>query len=265
MKIGQNTAYEAQISDRSEAGGVSQQPKQKFTQPEKSRPGALSAPPPLGTRLTRNSLPTQPPRLNVISRHGSAAERGAPAFSGTPSFGGGGQKSSSSKASSSSRYAALMQSKPPLFLLRNVPYVSQGSEQMGCWYACARMIGHSAEAGPRLGLPQRYSSDAGHQALKEPADIEQFISNEGLSRVNLPDSQAFSLEELVSLLEQHGPILFAWHPNQNSGHMSVLIGVDKKTSSVVYHDPQKGPDRGMPLSHFNQHLAWEVPYAMMHR
>jgi hypothetical protein len=127
------------------------------------------------------------------------------------------------------------------------------------------MIGYSAEAGPRLGLPKRYSSDAGHNALEDLADIEQFIGNEGLSKVTLPDSQEFSLEELGTLLEQHGPILFGWHPDQDSWHMSVLIGVNKKTGSVVFHDPQKGPDRVMPLSHFNQRLVWEVPYAMMHR
>ncbi|MGC0079796.1 papain-like cysteine protease family protein [Ralstonia pseudosolanacearum] len=47
--------------------------------------------------------------------------------------------------------------------------------------------------------------------------------------------------------------------------MSVLTGVDHHTGHVIFHDPQQGPDLTMPLSYFNQRLAWQVPHAMLHR
>ncbi|WP_375680043.1 papain-like cysteine protease family protein (plasmid) [Rhizobium sp. T1470] len=209
---------------------------------------------------------SQPPRQNVISRHSSERQPGVISpRSSAPSFGGGSKKSSGSTAASSSHNEASQATELPQFRLRHVPYVSQGSERMGCWYACARMVGHSVEAGPRLGLPELYNPRSGHDGLRDLTHVEQFILNEGLTKVDLPDSQQFSHEELGELLYRHGPIIFGWQTPQGIWHMSVLTGVDKNTSRVVFHDPQKGPDLTMPLDYFNQRLAWQVPHAMLYR
>ncbi|WP_322885009.1 papain-like cysteine protease family protein [Sinorhizobium medicae] len=187
-------------------------------------------------------------------------------FSSAPPFGGWfSKKSSGSKAASSSHNEASEANELPQFRLYHVPYISQGSERRGCWYACARMVAYSVETGPRLGLPELYNPQSGHDGLQDLTHAEQFILNEGLSKVDLPDSQEFSHEELGELLYRHGPIIFGWQTPQGIWHMSVLTGVDKHTGSVVFHDPQKGPDLTMPLDYFNQRLAWQVPHAMLYR
>ncbi|WP_081021999.1 papain-like cysteine protease family protein [Pseudomonas coronafaciens] len=188
-----------------------------------------------------------------------------------PAFGGFFKKKSSrhesGSSSSNAEYSNVgsTPSERPMFRLRHVPYVSQGNERMGCWYACARMVGHSVESGPRLGLPELYSPRSGHAGLQEFADVENFIQNEGLSKVDLPASREFSNEQLGELLYRHGPIIFGWQTPNHSWHMSVLTGVDPHTSSVIFHDPRQGPDMTMPLSYFNQRLAWQVPHAMLYR
>lgn len=153
----------------------------------------------------------------------------------------------------------------PQFRLEHVPYVHQGSDKYGCWYACARMIGHSMEHGPRLGLPILYDPQSGHGRIRDLEHIEQFLSNEGLSKVDLPDSRVFSHEDLGYLLYRHGPIMFGYQTDFGSWHMAVLLGVDKFNDTVIFHDPYHGPDLAMPLSDFNQNLAWEVPHAMLYR
>ncbi|WP_426400916.1 papain-like cysteine protease family protein (plasmid) [Ralstonia sp. R-29] len=152
-----------------------------------------------------------------------------------------------------------------MFRLRHVPYVAQGSDRTGCWYACARMLGHSGESGPRLGLPELFNPGHGHDHLQHLHDVERFIANEGLSKVDLPSSREFTHDQLGALLYRHGPIMFGWQTPQGYWHMSVLTGVDHHTGHVVFHDPQQGPDLTMPLSYFNQRLAWQVPHAMLHR
>jgi hypothetical protein len=188
-----------------------------------------------------------------------------------PKFGGFFKKNSSKhesgSSSSNARHSNVTSTlyERPMFHLKHVPYVSQGNELMGCWYACARMVGHSVEAGPLLGLPELYSPRSGHSGLQHFDDVEKFLQNEGLSKVDLPDSREFSHEELGELLYKHGPIIFGWQTPSHSWHMSVLTGVDSHASSVIFHDPRKGPDITMPLSYFNQRLAWQVPHAMLYR
>ncbi|MCF5747987.1 papain-like cysteine protease family protein [Pseudomonas tremae] len=188
-----------------------------------------------------------------------------------PAFGGFFKKKSSrheSGSSSSHVERSNVNSEPaecPSFHLEHVPFVPQGNERMGCWYACARMVGHSVEAGPRLGLPELYSPRSGHGQLQDFSDVEQFIQNEGLSRVDLPANREFSHEELGELLYRHGPIIFGWQTPSNSWHMSVLTGVDPASSKIIFHDPRHGPNFMMPISEFNQRLAWQVPHAMLYR
>ncbi|WP_311044654.1 MULTISPECIES: papain-like cysteine protease family protein [Pseudomonas syringae group] len=188
-----------------------------------------------------------------------------------PAFGGWFKKKSSkhetggSSANADSSSVASDSTEKPLFRLTHVPYVSQGNERMGCWYACARMVGHSVEAGPRLGLPELYEGREGPAGLQDFSDVERFIHNEGLTRVDLPDNERFTHEELGALLYKHGPIIFGWKTPNDSWHMSVLTGVDKETSSITFHDPRQGPDLAMPLDYFNQRLAWQVPHAMLYR
>lgn len=101
----------------------------------------------LGACLTPESGASQPPRLNVISRHSSAGQPGVVSpRSSAPSFGGWfSKKSSDSKAASSSHNEASEANELPQFRLYHVPYISQGSERMGCWYACAKMVAYSVE------------------------------------------------------------------------------------------------------------------------
>lgn len=267
MRIGKSDAGEVQTVDISETGEALRKPELRFAQTEKSRPVALSALKRPRMCLATVSRASQSPRGALISRHSLAGEPVVISpSSSTPSFGGWfSKKSLGSKASSSSHNEASESNELPQFRLHHVPYVSQGNERMGCWYACARMVGHSVEAGPRLGLPELYNPQSGHDGLQDLAHAEQFILNEGLSKVDLPDSQEFSHEELGALLYRHGPIIFGWQTPRGNWHMSVLTGVDKHTGRVVFHDPQQGPDVTMPLSYFNQHLAWQVPHALLYR
>lgn len=175
-----------------------------------------------------------------------------------PSFGGGfcGRASHGDEAASSHEF--------PIFNLAHVPYVAQGDDRNGCWYACAQMIGYNVELGPRLGVPALHDAASGHNRL-DLGHASDFMGNEQLSTVDLPDSRQFSHEDLGALLYRHGPIIFGWQTPGGNWHMSVLTGVDRETDRVVFHDPERGPGKTMPLSYFNERLAWNAPHAMLYR
>ncbi|MBI6732029.1 cysteine protease avirulence protein AvrRpt2 [Pseudomonas amygdali] len=192
----------------------------------------------------------------------------------TPAFGGFFKKKSSrheshesGSSSSNVEYSNVSSTAPDCsaFHLGHVPFVSQGNERNGCWYACARMVGHSVESGPRLGLPELYDPRYGHNTIGDFDDMDRFIQNEGLNKVDLPANNSFSPEQLLALLYRHGPIIFGWQTPSNDWHMSVITGVAPDTSEVIFHDPRQGPNLAMPLSDFNERLAWQVPHAMLYR
>lgn len=174
-------------------------------------------------------------------------------------FGGWGKSKGKAKAAESGGSSS---SSNPGFCLHHVPYVSQGKERNGCWYACARMLGHSIQSGPRLGLPQSFQPEP--VAIGDRADMLELMRNEGLGEIPLPRAQKFSLDQLGNLLCRHGPIMFGWQVPSGIWHMSVLTGTDNINDRVIFHDPQKGPGMTMPLSYFNNNLAWSEPHAMLY-
>ena len=273
MKISHTGVSGTNVPDTSPIGEVPQQQEKKSPTLGRSRPDILAGLRPKRANPQNGSPSDAPARIGTASRtrgnHDASPftpGHAQSAINALPAFGGWfGKKSSKSKGSSSSGPETNASQELPMFRLHHVPYVTQGSDRTGCWYACARMLGHSVESGPRLGLPELFNPGYGHDHLQHLHDVERFIANEGLSKVDLPNSREFTHEQLGALLYRHGPIMFGWQTPQGNWHMSVLTGVDHHTGHVIFHDPQQGPDLTMPLSYFNQRLAWQVPHAMLHR
>jgi hypothetical protein len=171
-------------------------------------------------------------------------------------------------------------------IMLKVPYVTQlgfgdpsnlKDDPSGCWYAMACMIASFFEQGPRLGLPELYQygygvdsngrSTFGHRALHPGTSQEaQFMQNEELERVPVPESRKWNVENLAMLLRKYGPIGFyriKTLGGKTYGHASVLIGVDGRT--VMFHDPENGPRSTFSLLEFNETLWWEIPNVMVRR
>lgn len=181
-----------------------------------------------------------------------------------------GSKSFRSEAADDVEHDVAVSSHPSTgYRVPNVPYVSQEGDPAGCWYACARMLGHHAEAGPRLGVPQRFDSRTGELRGIRAQDMELFIRNENLMTVGLPHSHEFEADDLEALLRRRGPIMFGWKSASGEGarHMSVITGIDRESNTVFFHDPspRRGPDQEMSLDKFNRRLAWDMPNAMLQR
>ena len=80
----------------------------------------------------------------------------------------------------------------------DVPFVSQlgfgdpdkpMNDKTGCWYASACMVAYFFEAGPRLGVPEKYDPAKGHTAMKNE-EYPTLMVNEHLVAVTLPESKA---------------------------------------------------------------------------
>ncbi|MET2467171.1 papain-like cysteine protease family protein, partial [Ralstonia sp. SM1864_UCD524_TZ4] len=210
MKISHNGIAETHIPDTSQAGEVSRHQEPQPNSSGRTRPAVLAGLQP------KRANPKTDSQSGALARHGIAsrllgnkdappqrpAQAAQSVITALPTFGGWfGKKSSKSKGSSSSGHDTNASQELPMFRLRHVPYVAQGSERTGCWYACARMLGHSVEAGPRLGVPELFNPESGHSHLQHLHDVERFIANEGLSKVSLPSSREFTHEQLGALLE----------------------------------------------------------------
>lgn len=164
---------------------------------------------------------------------------------------------------------------PDIYL--DVPFVSQLgfgdpnnpiNDRTGCWYASACMVGYYFEAGPRLGMPEKYDPAKGHSAMKND-EYPTLMANEHLVAVPLPANKAWEGDALAELLRQYGPLSFGWNKTGKSGkrygHRSVLIGYDAGKKEVIFHDPEKAPNSRLSLAEFNTRFRWSNPYGMLRR
>lgn len=159
----------------------------------------------------------------------------------------------------------------------NVNFVSQlgfgdpahpSNDWTGCWYAAACMVAYFFEAGPRLGLPEKYDAAKGYHAPMKNEDYPKLMANEHLAAITLPASKAWGADQLPDLLRRWGPLSFGWNKTANGqtyGHRSVLIGYDDKTGQAIFHDPERAPNSRLSLADFNAKFRWSNPYAMLRR
>lgn len=159
----------------------------------------------------------------------------------------------------------------------DVPFASQlgfgdpsnpRNDWTGCWYAAACMVGWFFEAGPRLGLPEKWDAAKGYHAAMRNDDYPKLMANEHLVAIPLPAGKAWGGDELSDLLRRHGPLSFGWNKTANGktyGHRSVLIGYDDATGEAIFHDPERAPNSRLPLADFNAKFRWSNPYAMLRR
>src|SRR4051812_30099029 len=102
----------------------------------------------------------------------------------------------------------------------NVPFVSQlgygdpanpHNDWAGCWYAAACMVAFFFEAGPRLGLPEKYDAAKGYHAGMRNEEYPKLMANEHLAAIPLPASKAWGGSQLADLLRRYGPLSFGWN------------------------------------------------------
>ena len=155
------------------------------------------------------------------------------------------------------------------------------NDPTGCWYASVNMVGWYFEAGPRLGVPELYSGNLpaevrarlgfqGHFATGSAdaraimtayhggqsehvllAEREQLEAVSNCARANYN----FGGLQVDQLLRRYGPMFFYWRKTvrgRTYGHASVLIGIGKRETEVIYHDPENLPNSRMTLDQFNQ-------------
>ncbi|HEV7267828.1 MAG TPA: papain-like cysteine protease family protein [Falsiroseomonas sp.] len=160
----------------------------------------------------------------------------------------------------------------------DVPFVSQlgfgdpsnpRNDWTGCWYSSACMVAYFFEAGPRLGLPEKYDAAKGYHAAMSNNDYPKLMANEHLARIDLPIGKAWTGDALADLLRRHGPLSFGWNKTnakgQTYGHRSVLIGWDDTKSEAIFHDPEKAPNSRLKLADYNAKFRWTNPYGMLRR
>ncbi len=167
------------------------------------------------------------------------------------------------------------------------------NDPTGCWYASVNMVGWYFEAGPRQGVPELHSSSLppeirarlgfqGHFATGS-ADARAIMNayhggqsehvllaqREHLEPVENCARQNYNYGglQVETLLRRYGPIFFYWRKTANGrgyGHASVVIGIGKRNTEVIYHDPENAPNSRMTLEAYNQvRQRWH--YAMMRR
>jgi ABC-type bacteriocin/lantibiotic exporter with double-glycine peptidase domain len=139
-----------------------------------------------------------------------------------------------------------------------VPLVKQ-ELSMECWYASACMVAYFFEAGPRLGLPEKWRANKGINP--NLGDFTALAKAEGLAAVPSA-SQVWTEAALEKLLKESGPIWSAgvWYGNK---HIVVLTGVDN--GSVYINDPDGPAAKSHPLAWYNDKLAKTVAGCMMVR
>ena len=139
----------------------------------------------------------------------------------------------------------------------NVPLVSQ-KRKMSCWYAAVCMVAYFREAGPRLGLPDKWNANSGIN-LK---DFTKLAQAEGLVAVRSPANK-LTEQQLEVLLRNNGPI---WCAGKWDGapHIVVLTGVEKGKVYINDPSPSKGK-RVETLEWFNQKLDNHVQGCMMYK
>lgn len=139
----------------------------------------------------------------------------------------------------------------------DVPLVHQ-QKTMSCWYASACMVAYFREAGPRLGIPDRWVANSGIGL----ADFVLLAKNEGLVAINSP-SAALTEQQLEVMLRNYGPL---WCAGQwdGVGHIVVLTGVD--SGNVYINDPNPAVGKRVEtIAWFNQKLDNHVPGCLMYK
>jgi hypothetical protein len=135
----------------------------------------------------------------------------------------------------------------------SVPYFSQTTklpngppieDPLGCWYACAKMIGMYWDGNPyRIGVPQLNKDDGTHHLLA-PGMEWPLSKNE---KWTLDFEQDFSAIGVVeATLKKMGPIYFTMtlktnDPQRGVSHAGVIVGTSG--NNILYHDPAVGPNR----------------------
>ncbi|WNO10042.1 papain-like cysteine protease family protein [Teredinibacter sp. KSP-S5-2] len=139
----------------------------------------------------------------------------------------------------------------------NVPLVNQ-LRSMSCWYASACMVAYFREAGPRLGLPDKWNANSGINLN----DFIRLAQAEGLQSVKSPTSN-LTEQQLEVLLRNYGPI---WCAGRWDGvpHIVVLTGVENGQVYINDPNPAKGK-RVETLTWFNQKLDNHVANCMMYK
>ena len=165
---------------------------------------------------------------------------------------------------------------PDIYL--NVTFVSQlgfgdpdnpQNDRTGCWYASTCMVACHFEAGPRLGLPEKFDPvKQGHAGMKNE-DYPKLMANEHLVAIDLPAGKSWTADQIADMLRRYGPLSFGWNKTGKSGksygHRSVVIGYDGTRTEVIFHDPEKAPNSRLSLADFNAKFRWSNPYAMLRR
>lgn len=150
-----------------------------------------------------------------------------------------------------------------------VRYFDQGDGN-GCWFATFHMKGtfHGRTQ------PIDYSDDAAayeHDDFK-PLTYDALVrmaAREGLRPIegcNDPERN-FSIAELDAMLQESGPIAFAWRntnvawirDNPRRYHWSLIVGLNKEKNEIIFHNPIRsaGPNRKLSIDKFNEYrVRW---------
>jgi len=139
----------------------------------------------------------------------------------------------------------------------NVPLVLQRLN-MECWYASACMVAYYHEAGPRLGLPDKWVANNG---ISVP-DFIRLAQAEKLVGIATPSGN-LTAQQLEVFLRNYGPLWCAGHWD-GLPHIVVLTGVEDAAIYVNDPNPFK-KQRKESLDWFNAKLARIPNCLMFHR
>ena len=159
----------------------------------------------------------------------------------------------------------------------DVPFVTQlgfgdpsnpQNDTTGCWYSSSCMIAYYFEAGPRLGVPEKYDAVKGRHAAIKVTEYPKLIANEHLAIIPLPTNNEWTVDAIADLLRRYGPLSFSWfkpYKGKLYGHRSVIIGCDDQNNQIIFHDPEKLPSSRLTITDFTAKFRWDNPYSMLRR
>lgn len=159
----------------------------------------------------------------------------------------------------------------------NVPFVTQlgfgdptdpQNDSTGCWYSSSCMVAYYFEAGPRLGMPEKYDPAKRRHAAIKVTEYPKLIVNEHLAIVPLPTDNKWTVDAIADLLRRYGPLSFSrfvTSKGKRYGHRSVIIGCEEKPEQIIFHDPENRPNSRVAIETFNDNFRWDNPYSMLRR
>ncbi len=141
-------------------------------------------------------------------------------------------------------------------VMLNVPVVTQ-RRQMSCWYASVCMVAYYREAGPRLGLPEKWNANCGINLN----DFIRLAQVEGLKSIKSPAS-ALTEQQIEIFLRNNGPI---WCAGLCDGFPQIVVLTGVKGGNVYINDPNPAKrERTETLAWFNKKLDNHVLNCMMY-